>query len=914
MKISIGIIVGIYANFLLMGWTLADIIPSVIESQVFKSGLKQPSALAVDSDNGLYVLDGLNQRIVQFKPDGKLNKIIPLQIKPAEKPFAPMDILLTPSSFFISDPANHRILEFNLQGQLHDTIYLSQRLKTSSTFPEPTALWLDEQQLYWSDRANHQICQMKLPKKQIVRCFGTYGEGKAQFRFPYQMAMDRDGYLHTVDVLNGRVLIFNSRGKYFSQLSRFGIRQGELFRPNGIAVDKSDFVFIADSYLGNISIFKSGRFLAYLKDSNGQQIQFNTPVYLKLIQNNLYVVDALGNSVWRLSLSYEVTGHKKSKSSTKPALSSKKNCISCHLSWANKKDFKKLVITDRKVLPVASEKMCYSCHHGVVVESRVAMIEKHQHPSIYSATDKKNKQNKNPEKTRLSEQNQDSIPEIFPLSQVNQSEQQQLLCSSCHTPHNSDEEQEVLYQDHENAWLRVSNQNGNLCERCHQSKGNGARALDKSKQKPKEDTYSNHPLGIRFSPKNKKDNWETVKEAHLEKGLPNSLAVNGGVLDKQKRLICQTCHQIHAGKENDLLVLSNQHSQLCVSCHQSKTAKSKKAAHQKGIHPINIDLEEPITHKGKTIKRVNCDTCHKVHNGKADSALLWEPDQGAGIEELCIICHQRHNASSKEDALEKGVHPVNIKLDESIEIAGKKTNKVTCLSCHSVHKGKKHTAVLLESDNNGQLCQNCHKEQQAVKNTDHDLRITAKDSKNHQQKSPKEAGLCGSCHSMHQGYTDKNKFPLLYTAKTVDATTQQKQTMNPVLLKRDQLCINCHQEKGIGKDKVVNHFSHPYQDMVLRSDPAHMPLIKSVESETIHEFGMIACISCHNPHRWEPGDKENQSQPGKNIEGNGKNSFLHHTDVMGSFCLNCHGIETRIKYKYYHDKKNARGIGIEYLK
>jgi len=84
--------------------------------------------------------------------------------------------------------------------------------------------------------------------------------------------------------------------------------------------------------------------------------------------------------------------------------------------------------------------------------------------------------------------------------------------------------------------------------------------------------------------------------------------------------------------------------------------------------------------------------------------------------------------------------------------------------------------------------------------------------------------------------------------------------------------------------------------------------------EKIHEFGMIACTTCHNPHAWQPEGKEkNQDNKNVNIEGNSKNSFLRQADVAGTFCVSCHGIEARLKYKYYHDKLNARGIGVEYL-
>ena len=38
----------------------------------------------------------------------------------------------------------------------------------------------------------------------------------------------------------------------------------------------------------------------------------------------------------------------------------------------------------------------------------------------------------------------------------------------------------------------------------------------------------------------------------------------------------------------------------------------------------------------------------------------------------------------------------------------------------------------------------------------------------------------------------------------------------------------------------------------------------------------------------------------KNDSGNILSSFLRNKEIQNSFCKNCHGIETKIKYKYYH--------------
>ncbi len=74
---------------------------------------------------------------------------------------------------------------------------------------------------------------------------------------------------------------------------------GKLFRPKGVAVDKTNRVFISDSYMGFIQVFTHlGRFLGVVCENN-QKKQFKTPVGLVLDekQKRLHVVEMRANRV-----------------------------------------------------------------------------------------------------------------------------------------------------------------------------------------------------------------------------------------------------------------------------------------------------------------------------------------------------------------------------------------------------------------------------------------------------------------------------------------------------------------------------------------------------------------------------------------------------------------------------------------
>ncbi|MCK4709443.1 MAG: NHL domain/cytochrome c family protein, partial [Gammaproteobacteria bacterium] len=385
--------------------------------------------------------------------------------------------------------------------------------------------------------------------------------------------------------------------------------------------------------------------------------------------------------------------------------------------------------------------MCYSCHHGAVIDSRLSIGRGDQHPDIHHQMDI----------ARQKEiDRQDEVSKQFPLIA-----DKQLYCGSCHTPHSSDiDEADTLYESHANPWLRVLNEEGDLCQKCHESKL--ASTIDEKYPL----SGINHPVGIflKSPPTGEAQGYASTKK--LQNGLPQELESAGGNLGSEQQMLCQSCHQIHGAAGKQLLLSNFDKNELCASCHENMYSEDKKEARHKGIHPVNIEMDEAVDLSGEKVKQVTCLACHSVHNGREDSALLTRATEQ--VEQLCASCHSRHHADDEKEAREKGVHVVNIELDEPVKLGEEEVSKVTCLSCHSVHAGKPDTPALRFKYKNGKLCSYCHEGNEAVVNTDHDLRLTAKSTLNKYEQSPEQAGACGSCHSMHRA---EGKAPFLYSGE-----------------------------------------------------------------------------------------------------------------------------------------------------
>ncbi|WP_428355587.1 NHL repeat-containing protein [Methyloprofundus sp.] len=434
----------------------------------------QPSDITTDGLGQVYVLDAMNSRVLVFSAQAQF--IREINTAQTEHSFnRAMALAIDKNVLYIADSLQHRIRRFTLQGKWLSDIKLNAPpppvskldpkdadkpnnkvpVEISTALPEPVALLIKDDELIYADRRWHRICYLELPSGKQKHCMGERGEMEGQFEYPFQLSLDRDGYLNVVDVLNARVQVFDRSGKYYSQTGRLSMHR--MYRPNGNVFDALDFQYVSDSYLGTISIYKHGRFLGLLLDSSGHEVKFLTPTRLYYHPSGyLYVVDAQAHKVQKIELGYQALKHIPADGKD----ISRKKCVICHYTWGNEDDNDTLR-DSQDVLPVGALNMCYSCHHGAVLDSRQAIPFGDQHPTVYDPEKKKQDYYKKPLR-------EDEIPEVYPHSKKND-----LNCTSCHTPHSDNEDQPTLYVENHNAWLRGADYGSAQCEACHESNAKG---------------------------------------------------------------------------------------------------------------------------------------------------------------------------------------------------------------------------------------------------------------------------------------------------------------------------------------------------------------------------------------------------------------------------------------------------------
>jgi DNA-binding beta-propeller fold protein YncE len=267
--------------------------------------LNMPSDAAVGPEGNLYVLDGVNHRVVVYDAEGNFRFQFGSHGSEPGQLLFPLGIAAAPDGkVYVADSGNHRFQVFESDGKLTETVSLPN--VPSGIPPDPADIVVDpnRQRLYITDNDNHHVLVYNLTTHRFESTWGSPGQGERQFRFPFLMDISSQGYLFIVEPINTRVQVINPEGKFVNFIGGWGVKAGQLFRPKGIAVNE-DKVLVSDSYLGSIQVFNTrGGFLGVLADAAGVPMKFTTPTGIAIDKKRkrLYVVELKANRISRVDL------------------------------------------------------------------------------------------------------------------------------------------------------------------------------------------------------------------------------------------------------------------------------------------------------------------------------------------------------------------------------------------------------------------------------------------------------------------------------------------------------------------------------------------------------------------------------------------------------------------------------------
>ncbi len=266
-------------------------VPTVPDN-IHESAFANPSAAVVDASGNLYVVDTNDSVIQKFNASG--NYVTQFNgSDPSNVQFSfPVGIAIASSTgdLFVADTQNNRIEELTSSG-----VYVNQ-WSTPYT-PEYITISPITGIMYVTDNADGLVYEYDQTGNSIAS-WGTYGTDPGDFQDPQGIAIDKTGNIFVADDVNQDVQEFASTTAYIGTLGAgIGTGSGQFQSPYGITIDNSGNIYVTDNVTDNVQKFDgTGTYITQWGSPSPSvytvSSEFGDPISVTTdTSGNVYVVD-----------------------------------------------------------------------------------------------------------------------------------------------------------------------------------------------------------------------------------------------------------------------------------------------------------------------------------------------------------------------------------------------------------------------------------------------------------------------------------------------------------------------------------------------------------------------------------------------------------------------------------------------
>ena len=187
------------------------------------------AGIAVDDRDRVYLFNRGDTPIVVLSRDGQLLNTWGQGIftNPHGASIGPDQCI------YLTDNFDHTVRKFTLEGRLLleiGTPSVSSGFMSGKPFCKCTHSAISPSgEIYVSD-GYHNACIHKFdPKGRLLKSWGSPGTGPGEFNLPHNICCDGDGWIYVADRENSRIQIFDSEGRFETQINN-------MHRPSGLAI------------------------------------------------------------------------------------------------------------------------------------------------------------------------------------------------------------------------------------------------------------------------------------------------------------------------------------------------------------------------------------------------------------------------------------------------------------------------------------------------------------------------------------------------------------------------------------------------------------------------------------------------------------------------------------------------------
>lgn len=263
--------------------------------------LQKPRAMAIDRKDNIYLVD-MTARIQVFDRNGKYLRGWQT---PEHKFGRPTGLSIDHNgNVLVPDTHYYRVLTYSPEGKLLDTLG-----GTNGHAPGEFGLVTDAVEdskgnLYVSEYGEYDRIQKFTPDHKYVLEWGSHGDEPGQFVRPQCMAVDAEDHIWVADACNHRIQIFDTSGKLLRMWGKPGQAVGELYYPYSIVLDGEGHVYVCE--YGNHRIQKftlDGKSLGIWGTHGREPGQMHNPwAIVRDSHGSIFVLDTNNHRVQQVTM------------------------------------------------------------------------------------------------------------------------------------------------------------------------------------------------------------------------------------------------------------------------------------------------------------------------------------------------------------------------------------------------------------------------------------------------------------------------------------------------------------------------------------------------------------------------------------------------------------------------------------
>jgi len=264
--------------------------------------LQKPRAMAIDDQDHLYIVD-MTARIQVFDVDGNYLRGWKT---PVWKNGKPSGLTISRAGqLLVADTHYYRLLVYEPEGQAVESATIGGTMGHGpGEFGFVTDAVEDSQgHLYVAEYGDFDRIQKFSPEGEFLLQWGTHGSEPGQFRRPQNLAIDQLNRIWVADACNHRLQVFDSQGELLFHWGEEGSEPGQMYYPYDLVLDGQGHVYVCE--YGNHRIQKfslAGESLAcWGANGRGPGELHNPWALVRDSGGRLHVLDTNNHRVQRVS-------------------------------------------------------------------------------------------------------------------------------------------------------------------------------------------------------------------------------------------------------------------------------------------------------------------------------------------------------------------------------------------------------------------------------------------------------------------------------------------------------------------------------------------------------------------------------------------------------------------------------------